>query len=117
MAQVIPRTDLWTRARFFHGLAEPSRLAILDVLRLGECTAGGVAAGAGISPSNASRHLACLKDCGLVEARQEWRHLYYRLAPGVPDLLAANDAFIERVAERVAACERPEMGLRLEDVG
>lgn len=100
------------RARFFRGLADPSRLAILDVLRDGERSAGEVAALAGLSLSNASRHLACLRECGLVEARQDWRHVYYWLTDGVADLLAANDAFIARVAERVAACARPEMGER-----
>jgi DNA-binding transcriptional ArsR family regulator len=110
MAQVIAQADLAVRARFFRGLADPSRLAILDALREGERTVGEVAAAAGLMLSNASRHLACLRDCGLVEARQDWRHVFYRLADGVADLLAANDAFLERVAERVAACERPEMG-------
>jgi DNA-binding transcriptional ArsR family regulator len=108
MVQMTDR-DTLVRARFFHGLADPSRLAILDALSDGEHTAGHVANTAGLSPSNASRHLACLKDCGLVEARQEWRRIYYRLAEGVAELLLANDRFIERVAERVAACERPEM--------
>lgn len=103
------RADVSIRARFFHGLADPSRLAILDALRDGERTAGEVAAAAGLTPSNASRHLACLRDCGLVEARQEWRHVYYRLADGVATLLDASETFIERVAERIAACERPEM--------
>lgn len=103
-------TDLRVRARFFHGLADFSRLAILDALRDGERTAGDIATAAGLTPSNASRHLACLKECGLVESRQDWRHVYYRLAEGVSELLSANDAFIERVADRVAACERPEMG-------
>ena len=102
-------TSLHLRARFFHGLADPSRLAILEALRVGELTAGEVAGAAGLSPSNASRHLACLKDCGLLEARQEWRRVYYRLAEGVAELLSANDRFVERVAGRVAACERPEM--------
>jgi DNA-binding transcriptional ArsR family regulator len=104
------RVDAALRARFFHGLADPSRLALLDALREGERAAGDAAAAAGLSPSGASRHLACLKDCGFVEARQDWRYIYYRLADGVADLLAANDAFIDRVAERIAACERPEMG-------
>ena len=110
MTQTMASLDLRVRARFFHGLADPSRLAILDALREGERTAGDVAAVAGLPPSNTSRHLACLKDCGLIEARQEWRHVYYRLAPGVAELLAANDAFIDQVAEQIAACERPEMG-------
>jgi DNA-binding transcriptional ArsR family regulator len=110
MAQVITPADRRTRARFFHGLADPSRLAILDALRDGEHTAGEAAALAGLSPSNASRHLACLRDCGLLEARQDWRHVHYRLAEGVAELLGFNEAFIEKVANRVAACSRPEMG-------
>jgi DNA-binding transcriptional ArsR family regulator len=110
MAQMITRADVAVRARFFHGLSDPSRLALLDALRAGELTAGEVAARAGISPSSASRHLACLKDCGLVEARQEWRHVHYRLTDGVSELLEVSDGFIERVAERVTACTRPEMG-------
>jgi DNA-binding transcriptional ArsR family regulator len=110
MAHIVAGVPASVRARFFHGLADPSRLAILDALRAGERTSGEAATAAGLSLSNASRHLACLRDCGLVESRQEWRHVYYRLADGVAGLLAANDAFVERVAERVAACARPEMG-------
>jgi hypothetical protein len=36
--------------------------------------------------------------------------VYYCLAAGVADLLAINAAFIDRVAERIAACRQPEMG-------
>lgn len=107
---MIVTADLHTRARFFHGLAEPSRLAILDVLRHGEQTAGDIAVEAGLTPSAASRHLACLRDCGIVEARQEWRHVYYRLAgPHIEHLLSEADLVLETIADRVAACERPEM--------
>jgi DNA-binding transcriptional ArsR family regulator len=101
------RVDTLLRARFFHGLADLSRLALLEALREGERTAGEAATAARLSPSNASRHLACLRACGLVESRQEWRQVFYRLAHGVEDLLAANDQFIERVADRIAACSRP----------
>ena len=109
MTQMI-RAELTIRARFFRGLGDPSRLAILDGLAAGERTAGEVAAAAGLTPSNASRHLACLKDCGVVEARQDWRYVYYRLAAGVPELVAATGAFIETVADHIAACERLDMG-------
>jgi DNA-binding transcriptional ArsR family regulator len=101
-----------TRARFYHGLAEPARLAILDALRGGERRAGDVAAQAGLSLSNASRHLSCLKGCGLVEARQEWREVYYRLADGVAELLAVQEPLIERIAARLASCDDPEMESR-----
>ena len=97
------------RARFFAGLADPARLALLEALKRGELTAGEAAATSGLSPSNASQHLACLRDCGLVDSRQEWRHVYYRLADGVGAVLEVNDAFIAGVADRIAACQRPEM--------
>ena len=59
---------------------------------------------------NVSDHLACLRECGLVEARQEWRHVYYRLAsPDVEQLLRDADQLLERIAERIATCTRPEM--------
>ena len=93
----------------FDGLADPARLALLDSLREGERTAGDAAASTGLSPSNASKHLACLRECGLVESRQDWRRVYYRLADGVREILDANDAFIETVSEHIAACQRPEM--------
>ena len=109
MTQVMSRAPLRVRARFFAGLADTARLALLDTLRDGERTAGEAAAAADLSPSNASKHLACLRDCGLVESRQDWRHVYYRLAQGVNQMLVANDAFIERVADRIAACQQPKM--------
>ena len=100
------------RARFFDGLADPARLALLDALRDGEMTAGKAARAANLSASNASKHLACLRDCGLVESRQEWRHVHYSLAAGVGQLLDGCDVFIEQVADRIASCERPEMRRR-----
>lgn len=110
MSQVNAPPDIRIQARFYHGLADHSRLAILHALRGGERTVSEVATAANLGMSNASRHLACLKDCGLVEARPDWRHVHYRLADGVADLLATNEAFIEGVARLIAACTRPEMG-------
>lgn len=109
VAKTIAQPDQRIRERFFHGLSDRSRLAILDVLRDGDRTAGETAVAADLTPSNASRHLACLRDCGLVEARQSWRHVYYRLADGVEDFLRVVDAFVDEHAERLASCSRPEM--------
>src|SRR5205807_5542941 len=89
MAQVTMPTSVRVRARFFDGLAYPARLALLDALRDGERTAGDAAAVSGLSPSNASKHLACLRECGLVESRQDWRRVYYRLSDGVARILDA----------------------------
>jgi DNA-binding transcriptional ArsR family regulator len=110
VTQVIQPVDVAARARFFRSLGEPSRLAILDALRGGELRAGDIAAAAHLSASNASRHLACLRECGLVDARQDWRHVYYRLAGNhVDQLLREADMLLDTVAERVASCTRPEM--------
>src|SRR6266446_3232717 len=109
MTQTRNRVPLAIRARFFDGLADPARLALLEALRDGEKTAGEAALAAGLSASNASKHLACLRDCGLVESRQEWRHVHYSLAAGVGQLLDVHDLFIEQVVDRLTACQGPVM--------
>ena len=101
--------DLGVLTKFYRGLADPSRLAILTRLQEGEQTSGEVASCTGLSPSNASRHLACLRECGLVESRQEWRTVYYRLAHGVGSLLEQNAAVAGELAERIATCAHPAM--------
>ena len=99
------------RARFFHGLADPSRLALLEALRQGESCVSELVITTGLSQSNVSGHLACLKECGLVESRQQWRHVYYRLAGAhVAHLLEETDLVLEQIAEGTEAGDRPEMG-------
>jgi len=104
---VVIATDpaLALRAKFFRGLANPSRLALLYALLGGEQTVGALAQEAGRSQSNVSGHVGCLKDCGLVDSRQEWRHVYYRLADDqIAALLRQADAILARTAQRVFAC-------------
>lgn len=102
---VVTASALALRAKFFRGLAEPARLALLESLRDGEKTAGALATETGLTQSNASGHLACLKDCGLVESRQEWRHVYYRLADArLEDLLALGDGILAATAQRIYGC-------------
>ncbi len=96
-------------SKFYRGMADPSRLAILTRLRDGEQTSGEIAISTDLSPSNASRHLACLRECGLVESRQEWRTVYYSLAREVPELLEHNAIVAAELADRIAACENPAM--------
>jgi len=105
-----PASDLGAQTRLFRALGDPARLAILEALREGELTAGELASAVQLTPSTASRHLACLKSCGLVESRQEWRHVYYRIAgTSTSCLLEAADRVLEDVAGSMAACSLPEM--------
>jgi DNA-binding transcriptional ArsR family regulator len=96
--------------RLFRALGDPARLAILEALRDGELSAGDVARAADLTPSNASRHLACLHACGLIERREQWRHVYYRLASASTSrLLEAADGVLAEVGDAIAGCHRPEM--------
>lgn len=92
-------------AKLFRGFADASRLAILEALRDGEACVSALVAATGLTQSNVSGHLACLKDCGLVDSRQEGRFVYYRLAdPDVALMLAGADAILAQLSSRIAAC-------------
>ena len=67
-------------AKLFRGLADRGRLAILLRLRTGASSAGELARDCGLTASNASNHLRCLLDCGLVTLEAHGRHNIYRLA-------------------------------------
>ena len=102
---IVSDPGLALRAKFFRGFADSSRLCLLQELRTGEKTVSDLVADTGLTQSNVSGHLACLKDCGLVESRQEWRHVFYRLADQrIEDLLRAADAILATTAERIFAC-------------
>lgn len=62
----------------FRTLADPTRRAIFERLcREGELTVGGLTAGAGISQPAVSKHLAVLKQAGLVRDRHQGRRTHY----------------------------------------
>ena len=68
------------QAKLFRGLADPARLGILLRLRLGPSSAGELARECRLTASNASNHLRCLLECGLVKLEPNGRRNIYRLA-------------------------------------
>jgi len=66
----------------FRAIADPTRRAMLEMLRQGEHTATELAAPFRMSRPAASQHLAVLAEAGLVEFRPEGRHRVYTLTPG-----------------------------------
>ncbi len=62
-------------------LAEPRRLAILDLLRDGERPVGELVEQLSVSQPAVSKHLRVLKDAGLVEARADAQRRLYRIRP------------------------------------
>lgn len=93
------------KAKLFRGLADASRLAILDVLRQGPHTVTQIQDQTGLSQSNTSNHLACLWDCGLVAKDQDGRFVRYRLSDArIATLLQLAETVLAEVARGVYAC-------------
>ena len=78
-------------AALFHGLSDPSRLAILQHLTLGEHRVRDLTEHLGLAQSTVSAHLACLRDCGLVVSRPQGRASMFSLT-SAPELLGVLDA-------------------------
>jgi len=114
--------DLQIKAKLFRGLADQSRLAVLDALRDGPRCVSAVVAATGLSQPNASAHLACLEDCGLVTRERRGKFVYYTVADRrVVKVLEEAEAMLSEVGARVFRCTRyderpsPGRGLRLRD--
>jgi DNA-binding transcriptional ArsR family regulator len=72
-------------------LAEPRRVAILELLRDGERPVGELVGRLGLTQPAVSKHLRVLKDAGLVEARVDAQRRLYRIRP---EPLADLDAWL-----------------------
>lgn len=95
------------KAKLFRGFADPSRLAIVEALRSGSMTVTEVVAATGLTQSNTSNHLSCLRDCGLVSREQEGRYVRYQLSDQrVATLLEEADALLADFARGVYECTR-----------
>ena len=98
-------TDL--KAKLFRGFADPSRLSILTALRQGSLTVTEIVEATGLSQSNASNHLACLRDCGLVSRVQRGSYAHYQFSDErVAALLNLADELLADVAKGVYDCTR-----------
>ncbi|MDQ3692058.1 MAG: metalloregulator ArsR/SmtB family transcription factor [Chloroflexota bacterium] len=105
-----PKLKLELTAKLFRGFADPSRLALLALLRDGERCVSELVEASGLTQSNVSSHLTCLRDCGLVTSRQAGRFVYYALAEtGVEAMLGSADAILSRHANQIAACVNEHM--------
>jgi DNA-binding transcriptional ArsR family regulator len=78
MLKCVARED--ALARLGRALADPTRCRILVALLDGTCYPGQLATLLGLTRSNVSNHLACLRGCGLVVAAYEGRQVRYALA-------------------------------------
>jgi DNA-binding transcriptional ArsR family regulator len=97
---------LTAAACLFRGFADPSRMAILQHLALGEHRVVDLTAHLGLAQSTVSTHLACLRDCGLVAARPQGRATVYSLRheEALMDLWAAAERLLALTGDAVTLC-------------
>lgn len=86
------RAVTYSREAAFSALADPTRRAVLDLLRAGTRPAGEIARAFPVSRPAISKHLKILRRAHLVEERREGRHRLYQLNP---EPLKAVDTWLE----------------------
>lgn len=79
--------------RLGRAMADPTRSRILLTLLAGPGYPARLARDLGLTRTNVSNHLACLRGCGLVVAEPEGRQTRYEIAD--PHLTAALTALVE----------------------
>jgi DNA-binding transcriptional ArsR family regulator len=67
------------KSAIFQGLANPTRIAIVELLRDGELSAGKLIEKLGIEQANASQHLAVLRAKQIVVSRKVGNQVYYSI--------------------------------------
>lgn len=99
------RAALAPAAALFRSLGDPARLAIVQRLAAGEARVSDLVAHLGLAQSTVSAHLACLRDCGLVESHQQGRASVFGLSqPALLDLLAAAETVLTATGSAVDLC-------------
>ena len=118
VSDAVTKVELAPAAALFRSLGDPTRLAILRRLATGEARVGELVEEVGLAQSTVSKHLACLKECGLVDFEPVGRASVFRLSqPALIDLLAAAETVLQAGGQAVALCpsygidSRTEVGL------
>lgn len=93
-------------ACLFRGMSDPSRVAILRHLLLGEHNVAELTSHLGLAQSTVSKHLACLRDCGLVDSRPAGRASVFSLTCPAPVLtvFAATEQLLAATGDAVVLC-------------
>jgi DNA-binding transcriptional ArsR family regulator len=67
------------KAEIFQGLAHPTRIAIVELLRDGELAAGAIIQRLGLEQANASQHFSVLRTKGIVSSRRAGNQVFYSI--------------------------------------
>src|SRR6202790_1837967 len=101
----VQRLDLAPAASLFRSLGDPVRLAILRRLADDPARVVDLVAALGLAQSTVSKHLACLRDCGLVASEPVGRASVFSLTqPALSDVFAAAETVLVATGNAVALC-------------
>ena len=101
----INQSDLEPAVALFRSLSDGTRLAIVRYLAAGEARVADLVGHLGLAQSTVSAHVACLRDCGLVDGRPQGRQMFYSLArPELTRLLATAETLLAATGKAVALC-------------
>jgi DNA-binding transcriptional ArsR family regulator len=101
----VERVELAPAAALFRSLGDPARLMIVRRLSAGPARVTDLVSGLGLGQSTVSKHLACLRHCGLVASEPAGRASVFRLAqPALAEVLAAAETVLAATGSAVALC-------------
>jgi DNA-binding transcriptional ArsR family regulator len=86
------RTVTYSTQAAFNAIADPTRRAVLDLLRQGRLPAGQIASAFPVSRPAVSKHLRMLRRARLVQEHREGRNRCYQLNP---EPLRAVDSWLK----------------------
>src|SRR6201996_2224189 len=99
------RVELSPAAALFRSLGDPARLMVVRRLAAGPARVTDLVTELGLAQSTMSKHLACLRDCGLVASEPAGRASVFRLAqPALAEMLAAAETVLVATGSAVALC-------------
>lgn len=91
----------------FAALADPSRLRLLMQLRDGRCRVADLVAATGLAQPSVSKHLAVLRQAGLVEAERVGNEAHY----------GVRDATLFQLCDLVCGAVRAQVAAEAEAIG
>ena len=101
----VERVELAPAAALFRSLGDPARLALVRRLATGPARVVDLMAAVGLAQSTVSKHLACLRDCGLVDSEPVGRASVFRLTqPALVEVLTAAETVLAATGNAVALC-------------
>ncbi len=102
------------RAQVLKAMGHPSRLAMLEAMAAGERCVGDLQAVVGSDLSTVSRHLAVLKNAGILQDRKQGAQVFYSLkVPCVLNFFGCVDAVLsgsDEACDRSMDCRQRESG-------